>query len=212
MASLLHKTLKISTLFIILFFCFIGCGDITGDIASLTISPPSATVGINQSQVFTATAKDSYGLIVNSSPIWSTTGGVGVITSSGLFVAGDSAGNGYVVARYEGKTATATVTIADSGWLTGRVQSSLSNLGYIENIRVYLNEDPTLFDLSDGNGRYEISGIPAGTYQALTQATTNFQSASQEVTITRGGTTTWDILVEAQPGVNPVPTTTIPSF
>ena len=209
MANLPPKLILLSLSFFVL---LAGCGDIDGNIASLTISPPSATIGINQSQVFTATAKDSYGLIVNSTPAWSTSGGIGAISTTGLFVAGDSTGTGYVVASYDKKSATATVTIADTGWLTGRVQSSLSNLGYLANIRVYLNEDTSLFDLSDSDGRYEIAGIPAGTYQALTQATVTFQSASREVTISRGRTTTWDILVDAQPGVNPVPTTTIPSF
>lgn len=207
MANLLPKLILLSFSFFVLLS---GCGDIEGDIATLTISPPSATIGINQSQVFTAIAKDSYGIIVSSSPTWSTTGGIGAISTTGLFVAGDSTGSGYVVATLDNKTTTATVTIADTGWLTGRVQSALSNLGYIANIKVYLDEDPTLFDRSDSDGRYEISGIPAGTYEALTEATVTFQSASREVTITRGQTTTWDIFVEVQPGVNPVPTTTLP--
>ncbi|MEA3493598.1 MAG: carboxypeptidase regulatory-like domain-containing protein [Candidatus Margulisiibacteriota bacterium] len=194
------------------FVLLAGCGDIEGDVATLTLSPSSATIGINQSQVFTSIAKDSYGLIVDSSPTWSTTGGIGAISTTGLFVAGDSTGEGYVAATLDNKIATATVTITDAGWLTGRVQSSLSNLGYIANIKVYLSEDPTLYDRSDSDGRYEISGIPAGTYEALTEATVTFQSASREVAVTRGQTTTWDIMLEAQPGVNPVPTTTVPSF
>ena len=76
-----------------------GCGDLDTELSSLTISPPSTTIGVDQSQVFTVIAKDSLGLIVDIDPTWSVTGGIGSIGTTGLFTASSSAGNGTVLAN-----------------------------------------------------------------------------------------------------------------
>ena len=197
-------------LLIVLILPLSGCGDLEGVLASLTLSPTSSTVGVNQSIAFTAIGKDSLGFIVSVEPTWSVTGNIGAISSTtGLFVAGDSAGSGTVVATYDNISASANVTVTENGWLVGTVSSSL---GLAPGIKVYLEGSPTLFDLSDNNGKYEISEIPAGNYSAMTVATTTFQSASWEVTVARGGTTTQDFTLQLQPGIPIIPTTTMPSF
>jgi hypothetical protein len=186
-----------------------GCGgdlEETGGVATLSVSPASVTVGINQAELFRVTAKNSLGNIVSVDPSWSVSGGIGSISSTGLFTAGPASGEGSVVASYRSLSATAHVTITDRGWLTGRVQSAA--FGNVSGIKVYLDENPSLNDFSDSDGRFSIANIPAGTYLALTQATAVFKAASQEVVIVEGETTIWEnIFLELQPGV-PITTTT----
>ncbi|MFA6417634.1 MAG: hypothetical protein WCW67_00650 [Candidatus Margulisiibacteriota bacterium] len=43
----------------LLFFTLSGCGDMEGTVTSITINPPTITVGINQTQYFSAVAKDN---------------------------------------------------------------------------------------------------------------------------------------------------------
>ncbi|MEE8637859.1 MAG: carboxypeptidase-like regulatory domain-containing protein [Candidatus Margulisiibacteriota bacterium] len=205
MASLLPKCLVIVSCFLVISLS--GCGDVDSELANLTISPSSATIGINQSQLFTVIGKDGFGLIVEVDPTWSLTGGIGDIRSSGLFTAGSTSGEGTVVASYGEKSESASVTVTENGWLEGRVQNSV--YGYVPGIRVELI-DTSLFDFSDSDGRYSISNIPPGTYEARTRETQIYQVASLEVTIDRGETETWDIFLETLPGVTPVPTTTNP--
>lgn len=190
-----------------LFIFPLGCGDLDTELSSLIISPPSAAIGINQSRVFAVIAKDSLGFIVEIDPTWSLTGGIGSIGTTGLFTASSSAGSGTVVATYGETSASSTVTVTENGWLEGLIQSS--SFGTQSSIKVYLNEAPTLSGLSDNDGRYSISNIPAGTYDARTEATNLFKESSMEVTIGKGETTTWDILLDTQPGAPVVPTTTL---
>jgi hypothetical protein len=189
-----------------------GCGDLEGEIASLTISPTSATIGVSKTQLFTVRGEDEYGFIVDVDAIWSVSGNIGNVTSIGFFTAGSVEGTGYVTADYAGKTAIANVTVTEKGWLTGRIQSSLREFGYIQGITVFLEEDPDLSGISDSDGRYSISDITAGSYTAQTEPTVDFKAASTEVTIERGDTTTWNVFLETQSGVGTVPTTTFPTF
>lgn len=188
-----------------------GCGgdlEESAGVASLSVSPTSVTVGINQTELFRATAKNSLGNIVSINPSWSVSGGIGSISSTGLFTAGAISGEGTVVARYGSLSATAQVTITNLGWLEGRLQSVAFE--GVSGIKVYLDEIPSLNDFSDSDGRFSIANIPAGTYLALTQATEVFKAASQEVVIVEGQTTVWEnIFLELQPGV---PTTTSTTF
>jgi hypothetical protein len=193
----------------LLVFLSSGCGDLDTEISSLTVSPTSSTVGINQSRVFTAVGKNSLGFVVDIDPIWSVSGNIGTISSSGLFIAGATAGSGTVTASYGDSSASATVTVTENGWLTGQVSSSL---GLAVGIRVFLQQSPTLQDFTDSSGLYSISNIPPGTYWAVTGATDTFQSSSAEVTVDPGETATWDFFVQLQPGVPDVPTTTLPTF
>jgi hypothetical protein len=191
-----------------------GCGDIEGELESLTISPSDALVGISRSETFRVIGRDSLGFMVEVAPTWGVTGGIGTISphsadsSYATFKASSNTGEGYVVASYEQKSVRASVTVTENGWLEGRIQS---NFGYVPGIRVEL-KDASLFDFSDSNGRYSISNIPPGTYEARTVETDVYQVASKEVTIDRGEVEIWDIFLETQPGIPDVPTTTLPVF
>ena len=90
------------------------------NVASMTISPTSATLNAGQSQQFTATAKDSSGATVNVQPTWTATGGT--VTNTGLFTAGSTAGSFTVTATVGTASASATVTVIVPGQLTLSLQ------------------------------------------------------------------------------------------
>lgn len=187
-----------------------GCGDLDTEIASLTVSPANPTIGINKSQVFSVTAKNSAGYIISVTPVWSADSAIGTISSTGLFTAGNVAGQGTVTATVSPLTATANVTVTENGWIEGTLNS---DLGAAVNVKVYLNEASTLWDRSDSSGKYSIDNVPPGTYRVITEPTATYQSGSQEVTVARGQTVTGtNFFLPLQPGIPTVPTTTIPTF
>lgn len=166
-----------------------GCGDITNEIASLEISPSTVTVGINQTQSFNAIAKDSLGQFVSGTTVsWSVTGGIGSISSAGIFTAGSIEGTGQVVASAGGLSKSADVSTTTKGWLRGNVTDTNFNL--VIGIRVYLADNPALGDNTDSSGNYLISTIPPGTYEVSIDARNNTSAGSAEVTIPPGRTIT----------------------
>ncbi len=183
MANLLPKCLVIASCFLV--FSLSGCGDIEGELASLTISPSSITLGINKSQLFIVSGKDSYDFIVDVNPTWRVTGDIGTITSDGLFTADPTSGEGYVVASYEGKSASASVTVTDKGWVGGRVSDSQG--ARVPNLEVYL-KGANLSDYTDSSGDYSISDVTVGTYEVWTEETDAYREASKEVSVTSGET------------------------
>lgn len=187
-------------------YLFSGCGDLDGELSSLTVSPNSATIGVGQAQVFSALGKNSLGNIVQASVTWSVTGNIGTISSTGLFTAGSTTGEGYVVASADSLSASSKVALTDKGWLTGRIQG---DFGYVSGLKVYLLEDTSLLAFTDSSGYYTISNIPAGDYEARTEETAIYQLSSQEVTVGQGETVTWNVVLTTKPGV---PTTTTTTF
>ncbi len=94
---------------------FAGTGSI---LTSISVTPSSASVAVNGTQQFTATANDQSGnaMVPQPSFSWTVSGG-GTITSSGLFTAGSTAGGPYTVTAASGGvsgTASVTVTAASS--------------------------------------------------------------------------------------------------
>lgn len=87
-------------------------------LTSISVAPASASVPVNGTKQFTATAKDQSGNVMVTQPSfnWSVSGG-GTITSSGLFTAGSTAGGPYAVTAASGGvsgTSSVTVTAASS--------------------------------------------------------------------------------------------------
>lgn len=78
--------------------------------STITVSPSSATVYLNRTQQFTATARDVYGNVNASVAIaWSATSGS--ITSGGLYTAPSTAGSVTVTATGDGVQGTASVSV-----------------------------------------------------------------------------------------------------
>jgi hypothetical protein len=87
-----------------------------GALATLTVSPDTATVALNRTQQFTVTGNDADGnAVTNLGTItWSVTGSVGAIDSTGLFTAGGTEGTCTVTATSNlGKSDTSgTITVS----------------------------------------------------------------------------------------------------
>jgi len=190
-----------------------SCGEFPSELASIIVSPSSSTIGVNKTAQFSALGKDSGGNIVTDfTPTWKVEGNVGSIYSSSgcyaVFQAGWVEGSGYVIASYGSVEGKARVTVTTKGWLKGTVKDA--NGAKVSGMLVYLKENPTsLRDLTNTDGQYEISNIPPGTYEARIDATDYYQEASKEVTIGSGETEPWDPVLQLQPGIPTIPTTTL---
>lgn len=179
-----------------------GCGDVASEVTSLSISPASAKIGINQSVLFSAIAKDNSGKIVSVTTTWSFTGDVGSISSTGLFIAGSQEGTGKVKAVASGLSAEASVTVTAKGWVVGRV---LDSLGYkVQGLEVYL-QGTSFSDYTDSNGNYSLSDVTAGDYMVFTKQTGVYKPSSQEVNVASGETARADFVIEYWS--TPTPTT-----
>jgi hypothetical protein len=166
-----------------------GCGDISGSLGGIEVSPTKVTVGINQPQQFSALGRSSGGFLIATNPTWSIQGPIGTITLSGLLRTGSLEATGKVIATDGTLTGSAVVTITKKGWLEGNVTDT--NGSILNGIRVYLAEIPTLGDETDASGNYKIADIPAGTYEAVINPFPPTSGDSFEVTIGEGETATW---------------------
>lgn len=91
----------------------VRCGDSAPVLATITVSPSSASVPTGGTQQFSARADDQFGQPLNPQPVfaWSTSGGS--ISPSGLFMAGSTAGGPFTVWATSGSVSgSATVTIS----------------------------------------------------------------------------------------------------
>jgi hypothetical protein len=88
---------------------------VAGRLATMTVSPNSATVAFGATQAFTASGADQYGNPVSASgTAWSTTAPGAVTPSTGsrtTFTAGSTAGSGSVTASVGGISGSATVDV-----------------------------------------------------------------------------------------------------
>jgi hypothetical protein len=110
-------------------------------LTKITVSPTAATIGINQTEKFTATALDQFGHALATQPAftWSlASGSVGSINSTGLYQApSGKGGSATVKASAGGLSATATVTVqftkpATPSNLVAKVANSLVDLTWLD--------------------------------------------------------------------------------
>lgn len=171
----------------------VSCGDMEGQLSSISISPPTATVGVNKTQLFSANGRDSTGKIVSINPTWSAEGKIGTISSNGLFTAGSIEEIGKVEVTSGSLSAEATVTVTAKGWFEGRVSDELGKR--VQGIEVYL-KNTNLFDFTDSNGDYLISLIPAGNYEMWAHDPRGiYKDASQEAAMASGETVRNDFVI-----------------
>ena len=83
-------------------------------VATVTVSPSSASLWTGDTQQFTATALNSGGRPVQAAPTWVVTGPIGSVTAEGLFTA-QAAGDGAIVALVGDRSGSATVVARDGG-------------------------------------------------------------------------------------------------
>jgi hypothetical protein len=80
-------------------------------VASITISPTTATLTPTGTQQFTAVVLDNNGDVLNNTPTWAIVSGGGTITQTGLFTAGTTPGTTVISVTCRSITATATITV-----------------------------------------------------------------------------------------------------
>ena len=61
-------------------------------LATITVSPTTASLAVNATQQFTAVGTNANGAVVSITPTWSVVAGGGTVSSTGLFTAGPLAG------------------------------------------------------------------------------------------------------------------------
>ena len=94
-------------------FKFSTCTNSSPVLTTITVAPASASVQTGGTQQFTATGLDQFGNPMSPQPAftWSVSGG-GTINSSGLFIAGSTAGGPFTVTATSGTlNGTASVTV-----------------------------------------------------------------------------------------------------
>jgi len=89
--------------------------DKTSAAESISITPVSLTQPMNGTYQFSATARDSKGVVIAVSPTWSVTAGGGTISANGLFIAGERPGTFPDTVRASSGTAVGTVTVTVTG-------------------------------------------------------------------------------------------------
>ncbi len=86
-----------------------------GALATISLTPASATVAEGNTQVFSATGADAYGNVVSINPQWSTSISTSSVSptngSSTTFTAGSTAATGVVTATVGGVSDSASVTV-----------------------------------------------------------------------------------------------------
>jgi hypothetical protein len=85
-------------------------------LASITIAPASVTLNENQTQQFTATGKDQFGVVLSSQPsfTWAKASGVGSISANGLYTAPAAAGSANVTATNGSVVGSAAITVSNA--------------------------------------------------------------------------------------------------
>lgn len=178
-----------------------GCGGEPRTLTSITVTPNSITVGINQSQQFFATAYDSAGQTLSRTFTWSVSGGIGSIDSNGLFRAGSLEGTGYVTAVADSISGNATVAVSQKGWISGLITDTDGKRGSY--INVILTDMPSISASSDINGNYTLSNVPAGTHEVKTLENVNYIPSTREAVVSSGASTVLNITLTPRVTVIP---------
>lgn len=117
---------------------------------NLTINASGKTANINSKLTFTANATDAdkKSLIYSPEQLkWSVEGGIGTITSAGVFTAGNKAGTGKVVAQLGTKTVSVGIEVKTN--VTSKFTDILNNNPYITEIN-YLTSNGVITGYKDG--------------------------------------------------------------
>ena len=82
-------------------------------LASIVVTPATATLLLNGTQQFTATARDQFGVALTTPPAitWSVTNGPGSVSATGLYMATSTPGTATVAAASGAVSGTATVNV-----------------------------------------------------------------------------------------------------
>ncbi len=166
-------------------------------LTSIVVTPASASVVINATQQFSATARDQFATALTSQPSfsWMVSGG-GTISASGLFTAGGTPGGPFTVTATSGAvngTAQVTVTsgslAAPSNLTAATSGASTVSLSWMDNS-------------SNETGFRVERKVNAGSFLLFTTVGVNVQAAS-DTTVTAGNTYTYRVIATGSPNSGP---------
>ena len=179
---------------------------IAGPVATVTLTPPVATLTVGATQQFVAVVKDGFGNVLSVTPNWSVAAGGGSISTAGLFTAGPAAGTypNTVVASVGSIAASATVTVSAGILASITITPSATTLatsgtqqftagGWDANGNT-VAITPTWSVVASGGtigstGLFT-AGTVAGTFTNTVAATVGSVSGRASVTVTAGGVAT----------------------
>jgi hypothetical protein len=174
----------------------------TGPLATLAVSPSSASVPVNGTQTFSATAADACGTALTPNITWSTNVAGASVSSSGVFTAGSTVTSapGTVTATSGSKSGTAQVTVtagsitrvvvtpANASLAVGATQQFTAQAYDAANNPV---AGAATWAVINGGGTLNAGGLftagtVAGTYAATVQATISGVTATAGVVVQPG--------------------------
>jgi hypothetical protein len=147
---------------------------LAGALASIAVTPNSATIISGNTQQFTAAGRDANNNTVSVTPTWSVTGGIGSITTGGLFSAVVS-GSGAVVAASGSVSGSASLTVtpgsgSNISMVSGNSQSGTVGTTLPNPFVVIVrdaNSNPVsgvsvAFAITSGNGSLSVTSVITG--------------------------------------------------
>ncbi len=171
-------------------------------ITRMTISPNPASVAKGGTVQFTATGYKADGTAVTLKPVFTQTGGVGIINTSGVF-AGISPGNGTVTADYFGLKASAPVTVAGEAAM---VKVELSKSSLPANGKTTATVTATVVDSrgipAQGTVETITFNLSSGTLGTLSATSAKVENGRASVTFTPSEQAGQVNIVASAPGTN----------
>jgi len=180
-----------------------------GALASITVTPASATLATGATQQYVAVGKDAADNVVSITPTWSVAAGGGTIDAAGLFTAGSSAGtfSNTVTATSGAISGTASVTV------TGGVVASMTLTPASQTLATGATQQYTAvakdvngnvvpvtptWSVAAGGGTIDDAGLftagtVAGTFTNTVTATSGTVTATATVVVSPGPVTSYVI-------------------
>jgi len=172
-------------------------------VASVTVSPASASVPVGQTQQLTATLKDANGTVLTGRPVaWSSNNTpVATVTGTGLVTA-KVAGSATITATSEGQSGTAAITVTPVPVASVTVTPATAGVAVGSTVQLTAtpkdaNGNPLTGRvvtwqssnnaIASVNGSGLVSGVAAGGPVTIT-ATSEGQSGTSAITVTPPGT------------------------
>jgi len=163
-----------------------------GSLASIAVSPSSATVAEGGTQIFTATGADAYGNPVSVDPSWTTTtGSDGSVSpasgSSTTFTAGLTSGSATVIATQGSVSRSASVTVSVLASMTVSVTNQPTihkGPNYRTPITVAAADATTSAPLSGANVALDVYSGTCSTIGALVGSSSGTTGSNGQVSFT----------------------------
>lgn len=183
--------------------------NVTPTITSISVTPANATVSLNGTQQFSASARDQFGIALATQPAftWAVDGG-GTVDGTGIFTAAVATGGTYhVSASSGGKTGSSVVTIVDTP-PTVRTAAASSPNPVIGKSAVL-----TVLGADDGGEQrltytWDLLGTPPGAVTFSVNGTHDAQNVT--ATFTRNGSYNFRATISDASGQTVISTVVVP--